>query len=160
MEGSCLPSLTLQKFYSGDADDINTWELTISNRSTNILNDIMITDIQKAQGKCHTQSLLFPSYIRCSSPHVMIHMCVYLALEEDDYILQDYNTAVQKKVHEFMELQFSLIEQERDCLYRKGKTHHNFLPNLTMQCRQLANLLTVFSSSLINNVIDTCITYI
>ena len=59
----CYSSLTLQKFYSEDTDDTNTWELTISNRSTNILDNIMITGIQNAQDKYYTQPLLFPSYI-------------------------------------------------------------------------------------------------
>ena len=124
---SQFSGLTLQKFYSEDADDINTWELTISNRSANILDDIMITGIQNAQGKCYTQPLLFPGYIRCSSPLATIHTCVDLALEEDDSFLQDYTTALHRKVHKYQELQFALIEQERNRLCRKGKKHCNFL---------------------------------
>ena len=60
-------------------------------------------------------------------PLATIHTCVDLALEENDSFLQDFNPAVHKKVHEFQEHQFALVEQEMDHIRRKGKKHCNFL---------------------------------
>ena len=127
----------------------------------------MITGIQNAQGKCYTQPLPLPSYIRRSSPYATIHMFVDLALEIDESFLQDFNTAVHKKVHEFQEHQFvtfflllklflvmNLSKPTHLSIVSRQLQSGNFGTNvldtsLMIQYRQLANLLMVFPNYLI-----------